>query len=538
MASLNTKSDLNEIISQSNLIQAGYQTHYRLKTINRTIDEDGQIQIRTFRERDLNKQNKTILLVGETGSGKSTMINAMVNYQLGIECGNNIWFEIVEEEGRLQTESQTRIVTVYEIFWYEGCRAPYSLTIIDTPGFGDTRGIKEDELVAKKLQELFMCKSDIELDAIGFVVKSTVNRCSDRQKYVFHAILSLFGKDVQRNLVAMFTHSNGLPPGDALKALEVERIPFARDDKNEPKYFLFDNCQMANPDRVGEQTEKQIRQYRKAMTNGWDMLIENMNELSEFLSQTTPQSLEMTRIVLMDRKVLQATITNTEDKITSIENKQKQLKEIQEALEMHEGNVTDFKYQVDENYKERVNLTIDSWRLTKHSTVCLACEENCHYPGCWWVKNISWCSVMKANYCTVCSGGCHYSKHVQGHFLWKTKTRKVTKTCEDLKRQYFINEEEVDVKRKLISVFSEELEEAKFERDALLERAYHCVNKLKELALEDFSENNSQPISFLLERMGPENEEQLAVLRDMKNKFEEIEAESVQMALLNMVCTG
>ncbi len=39
----------------------------------------------TFGERDKNKPHKSILMAGETGTGKTTLINVMINYMLCVQ---------------------------------------------------------------------------------------------------------------------------------------------------------------------------------------------------------------------------------------------------------------------------------------------------------------------------------------------------------------------------------------------------------------------------------------------------------------------
>ena len=45
------------------------------------------------------KRSKTILLMGATDSGKTTMINAMINYILGVEWQDQLRFMLIDEVG-------------------------------------------------------------------------------------------------------------------------------------------------------------------------------------------------------------------------------------------------------------------------------------------------------------------------------------------------------------------------------------------------------------------------------------------------------
>mmetsp|Transcript_30564 Transcript_30564/g.34753 ORF Transcript_30564/g.34753 Transcript_30564/m.34753 type:complete len:132 (+) Transcript_30564:210-605(+) len=55
---------------------------------------------------------KVILVVGETGSGKSTMINSIVNSYMGIQYSDSFRYCVVPE-GSNQAKSQTKSVEFY-----------------------------------------------------------------------------------------------------------------------------------------------------------------------------------------------------------------------------------------------------------------------------------------------------------------------------------------------------------------------------------------------------------------------------------------
>lgn len=104
----------------------------------------------------MNTISKTVLLMGATGSGKTTMINAMINYVLGVERSDPFRFVLVEEKVReSQAFSQTKGITAYDIHHREGFRIPYSLTIVDTPGFGDCDGIGRDMEITSAIKQFF-----------------------------------------------------------------------------------------------------------------------------------------------------------------------------------------------------------------------------------------------------------------------------------------------------------------------------------------------------------------------------------------------
>ncbi|KTF84308.1 hypothetical protein cypCar_00039254 [Cyprinus carpio] len=244
--------------------------------MRRVIDDNGKVRKWTYGIIDTSKPNKIVLLVGETGAGKTTLINTMVNYLLGVKFEDEIWYEITEEEARDQSESQTSEITMYEVFH---SNSPMSLTIIDTPGYGDTRGLDKDLEVAENLATLFQSNDGVrEVDAVCFVIQASKNRLSDRQHYIISSILSLFGKDIVNNIMFLITHSDGLPPKNVLGAINKAKIPCRRDKSDQPVYFLFNNRQA--------DTRHNEKRYIRAQRDAWEDSVEEMKKFLQSMNET------------------------------------------------------------------------------------------------------------------------------------------------------------------------------------------------------------------------------------------------------------
>ncbi|XP_035772260.1 uncharacterized protein LOC102791401 [Neolamprologus brichardi] len=283
-----------DIISDSFLIRSGPPAVYQLRAKKQKI---GTLTRMTVGEKRPNKPNRTILLVGETGAGKYTLINALLNYTMGVKWEDGVWFMITEEGRMIQIEghieSPTSDVIVYEIFGFEDKTLPYSLTIINTPGYGNTRGTEHHDIISHRLLDLFQSEDGVhEVHAVGLVMKAT-----------------------------LITHSDGRRPKNTLQALKAANIKCAKDEKNRSVHFLFNNCQ--HEERMEENT---------IFKNSWELSQTNMDHLTNLLGKLNPQKRMKTAVVLNDRIRLKASIQNLEDRIELAELKQTEIKQIREAL--------------------------------------------------------------------------------------------------------------------------------------------------------------------------------------------------------------
>ena len=111
-----------------------------------------------------NFNKKTILMMGETGSGKTTLLNSMMNYIMGVQWNCPYRYQLIPDDViGTQAESQTKKVTAYEIHHMEGFKIPFSLTIVDTPGHGDTQGIARDAEITEAIREFFKDENGIQV---------------------------------------------------------------------------------------------------------------------------------------------------------------------------------------------------------------------------------------------------------------------------------------------------------------------------------------------------------------------------------------
>lgn len=61
------------------------------------------------------EEEKTIMLVGATGSGKSTLVDGIVNYVMGVSFDDPFRFTLVQlEEEEKKTHNQVTFILIYQ----------------------------------------------------------------------------------------------------------------------------------------------------------------------------------------------------------------------------------------------------------------------------------------------------------------------------------------------------------------------------------------------------------------------------------------
>ena len=211
-----------------------------------------------------------ILLLGETGVGKSTFVNAFANYltfdtlqqaekgqavvlipvSFMITVGDNfdehiVKFGNVDDAKNEDFEHPGQSVTqhcrsyVFNLKNNRGRR----LCIIDTPGFGDTRGIHQDDYNMTHILEYIKTLS--HLNAVCFLLKPNESRLNAFFRACLTQLFTLLKPEDAENILFCFTNSRSTfyTPGDTapllkkmLNSLPKMAVPFRKDNT-----FCFDS---------------------------------------------------------------------------------------------------------------------------------------------------------------------------------------------------------------------------------------------------------------------------------------------------------
>ncbi|XP_072406599.1 uncharacterized protein [Chiloscyllium punctatum] len=473
------------------------------------------------------------MVLGATGAGKTTLINGMVNYILGVGWEDNFRYKLIHEgTGRSQAESQTSSITAYDLHYRAGFQIDYSLTIIDTPGFGDTRGITRDKLLTDQIREFFTSPDGVDqIDAVCFVAQASLAHLTPTQKYVFDSILSIFGKDIAENIRILVTFADDqVPP--VLEAINVAEVPCPKDKKRVPVHFKFNNsaifAQRPAPDnsvnkRGPDDSSEEEEDSDTFDAMFWKMGSNSMRKFFSALSKMETKSLRLTKEVLRERQQLEAAIEGLQPQIKMGLTKLEEIRKTQHQLDLDANK--DFEYEVDVHVPFRVN--IPEWG--KYATNCQTCQFTCHYPCrvpfdvfqmlC---KAMSW-----RGYCTVCPNKCASSVHSSQKYRFVCEARKKIRTHTELKERY---EKVSGEKMKQQKVMEELLQEFSNVQSVVLkqiEKSSQCILKTEEIALRTNALSTSEYIDLLIqsekEEVKPGFLERIQLLNEIKRQAEKME---------------
>ena len=152
-----------------------------------------------------------MLLIGETGSGKTSFLNLLCNSKLIEELGTEVdaaKLDRIRHYNDLKIEDSTARAMASktcEAKFYNTELCEMKMTAIDTPGFGDSRGIERDKECVKKIIDAL--RGEDYVNCVCLVINGHQSRMTASLKYVLSEISTILPREIFNNIIVVFTNS-------------------------------------------------------------------------------------------------------------------------------------------------------------------------------------------------------------------------------------------------------------------------------------------------------------------------------------------
>ncbi|CAF3682726.1 unnamed protein product [Rotaria sordida] len=293
-----------------------------------------------------------VLLLGQTGVGKSTFINGLANYfcndtldeavndqiqavipSLFCYTDDDTFEEKYIKIGQINESENT---TVFGQSCTKQCQSfifpigNRNLRIIDAPGIGDTRGLEQD---TKNFHEILTFISQYEhLNAICILLKPNEERLSILFRFCINELLRHLHISARDNIIFIFTNSRStfFKPGSTsinLKELLKQHkeqydvdVPFTKENTflldNEPFRYLAlrrNDIQLNNEQTLSYQKswDHTVKEYSNLMSHIVTRPLHavsntlSLNEAEQLIRKLTRPIAETTRLIQQDIQLAQ-----------------------------------------------------------------------------------------------------------------------------------------------------------------------------------------------------------------------------------------
>ncbi|XP_037784428.1 uncharacterized protein LOC119580378 [Penaeus monodon] len=327
-------------------------TIYELEGNVKHEDLENKVRVVTVGpENDL--ETKALLLLGETGVGKTTFLNTFLNMVFGVGLEDELRLQLKDQmdQAKDSTQSQTEYTTAFTIYHQEGMPQPFNYMVIDTPGLGDTEGDQKDKVNEKCLRFYLTNEAWIKhLNCVGLVWKASSRRLDEHNQAVLSKINSLLGFDIKPITDVLFTFSGAEDP-DVVQVIEAAGIDYK-------KAFHFENMPLYKCPAQGMDA-------LHALT--WEAMAYNHSKFLNELNQRQPQELRITARLLLE----QAKLEEVQVRVSALEESSALTSD---QLQSHQAKMSDLEAmaaKVDWDKIEKLD--------TSHEEIVLDDGRHCHF---------------------------------------------------------------------------------------------------------------------------------------------------------------
>ncbi|KAJ1299959.1 hypothetical protein OPQ81_002626 [Rhizoctonia solani] len=241
-----------------------------------------QITDQTLLELPKDKKSVTILLVGESGCGKTAFISLLLSLFQGHDP-----FELEDlhdattDSGLNKSCSQTGNTTVYKL---ETPDRGFNIRFLDTPGLSDSRGPEHDKKNQKEINDAIV-KEFTTIDAVIIMSNGTTERLAPTTDYTLKVLMTLFPRSILSNIGFIFTHVESFSFNFQESSIPPELRETPRWLIQNPLALLKHKSVLENENR----TARHVRQDKTSIERAYADVIETLNEWLEWIKECPVQ---------------------------------------------------------------------------------------------------------------------------------------------------------------------------------------------------------------------------------------------------------
>jgi len=373
-----------------------------------------------------------VLVIGETGSGKSTLINMLTNaFRKG--SFDNIRVAIPTKFHRVNehfaggceravsdvSQSQTDACTAYE---FNELGNGISFRFIDTPGLADTRGHKQDERNISKILDV-ACR-ETHITAIVVVINGAVPRLLLGLESAMTRFKGSLPDVVLQNIVVVLTNT----AKRSMSNFQIEKLFF-----RPAKLFFMSNSAFSTDPTTWEAAD------RRDLEADFSSSLETVHALLRYLSEFASISRSAFENLREARFKVKAILHKAQTDMVKLQSILDQLAKAEESMKRHGASAEQFQHftqQKEVCSKELVDAPT-------HSTICSECTHMCHescglneisQKGDNAFKNCL--AFGQADMCRSCPMSCSFTLHYHARKRVVEKKEKMEEVLQDIKSKY------------------------------------------------------------------------------------------------------